>query len=78
MKDTEVQTYWAAHPHQPGFKGAIIRSNGSDQDDVVKDDDPVFYVGKVLEQLRVPCVVDRSPGKVKGLIAIQFEGGFPD
>lgn len=78
MKEGEVEPFIQSHPSQKGLKGAIIRVRGSHDNNFVSDTDPVFYVGKALEKLKVPFVLDRSPGKPQGIITVQFEGGFPD
>jgi hypothetical protein len=79
MRGPQVETFFSSSPHyRPDFKGAIIRSNGSDKDGAVLVNDPLFYIANTLTRLHVPIVLDRNPGKEKGLIAVVFEGGFPD
>jgi hypothetical protein len=74
-----VVTYKGGGKH---FQGAIIREKGEPPgsgDSVrVSDSEPAFYVGKALESLNVPTILERRVDEPEGQITVIFEGGFPD
>lgn len=63
------------------FPGAVVsikeRTTTASNVISITDDDALFYVGKVLDKLKVPCVLIQNPNMPEDLIDIRFEG-LPD
>jgi hypothetical protein len=63
------------------FQGAVVSEYGdpipAGQRVFVDASDPVFYIGQVLESLKIPHTLTRSKTQPEGLITISFSGGFP-
>jgi hypothetical protein len=82
MKESGVHRVMAFY--QPGeiFQGAVITIYGEPlgpgEGITVRDSDPIFYIGNVLQALRIPRSLTRSKTQPEGLITINFMGGFPD
>ncbi|MGC2170409.1 MAG: hypothetical protein WA555_05705 [Candidatus Sulfotelmatobacter sp.] len=64
------------------FQGAQIITKGEpiagDEHVRVAPPDPLYYIGAVLDALKIPTQLDRKQDNEEGVIEIKFEGGFPD
>jgi len=54
---------------EPLTEGQIIQVDGSD---------PIFYIGNALQSLKIPRTLQRNENQPEGVIAVTFEGGFPE
>jgi len=76
---TEFMGFSAPAPKK--FQGAVVVIKGEPikpgETVNIAAPDPVFYIGTVLNTLKITRSLTRDPNAEQGLIIIQFEGGFP-
>jgi hypothetical protein len=82
MEDEGADHFIGFGPPGKRFQGAVIVIKGEPlkPGETVYFDasDPMNYIGRVLELLKVPRILRREPNQPEGRILIQFEGGLPD
>ncbi len=81
MIEEGVNHYMGFAPPGPRFQGAVVYINGAplapNETVYFNENDPMLYIGKALEALKIPRLLRREQSLPEVQISINFEGGFP-
>jgi hypothetical protein len=82
MEDEGVSEFIGFSAPGKKFQGIVVIVKGEplkpNQTVYFDDSDPMSYIGRVVQALKLPRILKRDPNQPEGLITIQFEGGIPD